>query len=248
LFIEMKISYLAHTFTLLIDGETNMKVINKLVASSVVTGAVLAGGLMAPATATAEISASAAVANMYLWRGIDLGDGSPAVSGDLTYSVGDTGAYAGIWMSSGDSSLGSEYDYYAGYATEFGGLGVDLSVWNYNYSDLNGINHDTTAELSEVILGLSLGGFSLNYLDNIAGASGYEYWTLGYGVDKYSVTVGFHDTTTDADMTHVDIGYAFNDNLSFTVSKVVDQDFSKSDPGAYDEDVLYVLVYSLPIL
>jgi len=223
-----------------------MKALNKLVASSVVTSAVLAGGLMAPATASAEVSASAAVANMYLWRGIDLGDGSPAVSGDLTYTAGDTGLYGGIWMSSGDSSLGSEYDYYAGYATELGGLGIDLSVWNYNYSDLGGITHDTTAELSEVILGLSLSGFSLNYLDNVAGASGYEYWTLGYGYDKYSVTVGFHDypSEIEKDMTHVDIGYAFNDNLSFTVSKVVDVETE----GTYDEDVLYVLVYSLPIM
>ena len=220
-----------------------MKALNKLVASSVVTSAVLAGGLMAPATASAEVSASAAVANMYLWRGIDLGDGSPAVSGDLTYTAGDTGLYGGIWMSSGDSSLGSEYDYYAGYATELGGLGIDLSVWNYNYSD-GGMTHDTTAELSEVILGLSLSGFSLNYLDNVAGASGYEYWTLGYGFDKYSVTVGFHDTNSEADMTHVDLGYAFNDNLSFTVSKVVDVETD----GIYDEDVLYVLVYSLPIM
>jgi len=226
-----------------------MKAFNKIVASSVVAGAVMAGGLLTPGIAAAEVSASAAVSNMYLWRGLDLGDGSPAVSGDLSYSH-DSGAYAGIWMSSGDSTLGNEYDYYAGYATEVGGLGIDLSVWNYNYSDAGlsaydfGRRDDTTGELSEVILGLSFAGVSLNYLDNVAGGSGYEYWTLGYSYDKYSVTVGFHDTTTGADMTHVNLSYAFNDNLSFTASKVVDEETD----GTYDDDLLYALVYSLPIM
>jgi len=89
-------------------------------------------------TAQAEgtVSASAAVSNMYLWRGIDLGDGSPAVSGDLKYSIG--GAYAGVWMSSGDDTLGNEYDYFVGWGTQANDFIFDISLWNYNYSD-NGL-------------------------------------------------------------------------------------------------------------
>ena len=48
-------------------------------------------------------------------------------------------------------------------------------------------------------------------------------------------------------MTHVDLSYAFNDNISFTASKVVDQDLDKDDAGAFDEDLKFVVAYSLPI-
>jgi len=49
------------------------------------------------------------------------------------------------------------------------------------------------------------------------------------------------------DMTHVNLTYAFNDRISFTASKVVDQDLGKNDPGAFDEDLMFVVAYSLPI-
>ena len=159
------------------------------VAAAVVGSALAA----APAAqATGELSASASVANMYLWRGLDLGDGSAAVSGDLTYSIG--GAYAGIWVSSGDDALGNEYDYYVGYGTEMGDFSFDISLWNYNYSD-NGlagkgfdVSDDTTGELSEIITTVGFKGISLSYYDNIAGATGYEHWTLSGGVGKVSFT------------------------------------------------------------
>lgn len=218
------------------------------VAAAVVGGALAA----APAAqAAGELSASASVANMYLWRGIDLGDGSAAVSGDLTYSIG--GAYAGIWVSSGDDALGNEYDYYVGYGAELGDFSFDINLTNYNYSD-NGlagkgfdVSDDTTGELSEIITTVGFKGISLSYYDNIAGLSGYEYWTLSGGVGKVSLTAGLHDADGDNDMTHVDLSYAFNDNISFTASKVVDQDLDKNDAGAFDEDVKFVVAYSLPI-
>ena len=71
----------------------------------------------AQAQTQAEVSASVGIANMYYWRGLDLGDdgATPAVSADLNVSSG--GAYAGIWTSSGDHGAGTEYDLYAGYGT-----------------------------------------------------------------------------------------------------------------------------------
>jgi uncharacterized protein (TIGR02001 family) len=219
----------------------------------------LVGAATVASPAMAEVTASAAVANMYLWRGIDLGDGSAAVSGDLVYS--NSGAYVGVWVSSGDDTLGNEYDYFAGYGGEVGDFTYDLSLWNYNYSDDglagNGfdISDDTTGELSEVILTLGYAGISLSYYDNIAGATGYTYTTLSGGVGKFSATVGYHDLDeagpTESDsMTHFDLSYAFNDNLSFTASKVVAQDCDKDDTGCsgtLDEDLKFVVVYSLPI-
>lgn len=223
-------------------------VIRTGVAAAVVGSALAA----APAAqAAGELAASAAVSNMYLWRGIDLGDGSAGVSGDLTYSIG--GAYAGIWVSSGDDTLGNEYDYYVGYGAGLGDFTFDISLWNYNYSD-NGlaaqgfdVSDDTTGELSEIITTVGFKGISLSYYDNIAGATGYEYWTLSGGIGKVSLTAGLHDADGDNDMTHVDLSYAFNDRISFTASKVVDQDLDKSDPDAFDEDVKFVVAYSLPI-
>jgi len=213
------------------------------------TATALATGLMVAAPAQAgEIAASAAVSNMYLWRGIDLGDGSPAVSGDLVYKFGP-GFKTGIWVSSGDSALGQEYDYFAGWAGEFGGLGVDLSVWNYNYSDL-GVRDDTTGELTEAVLILSYAGASFGYYNNVAGegfAAGgndYEYFTLGYTYEKFSGLVGFHQNDTkETDMTHLDLSYAYNDRLGFTVSKVLDQ----GNADVFDDDVLFALKYTLPL-
>ncbi len=208
----------------------------------------LAAGIMTAAPANAELAASAAVSNMYLWRGVDLGDGSASVSGDLVYKH-ESGFKTGIWIGSGDSTAGQEYDYFAGYATSFGDLGVDLTLWNYNYSDL-GTDDDTSTELSEVVLTLSYAGAAFAYYDNVAGqgfadgADGYEYYTLSYSLGKYSALVGYHDPDVDdGDMTHLDLSYAFNDKLSFTVSQIIDQ----GDGSTYDEDAKFVLKYSLPI-
>lgn len=214
----------------------------------------LTGAIAFTAPAVAEVTASAAVSNMYLWRGLDLGNGDAAVSGDLRYT--NSGAYVGVWMSSGDSTLGNEYDYYAGYGNKVGDFTYDISLWNYNYSDAGldpnnpgfDVSEDTTGDLSEVILTLGYGGFvSFSYYDNIAGATGYNYYTLSGIYEQFSATLGMHDPDGGNDITHANLTYAFNSNLSFTVSKVVDQDLAKNSAGAVDEDVKFVVTYALPI-
>lgn len=227
----------------------------------------LAAAVMAGATTSAMadgLTASAGVASAYLWRGIDLGDGSAAVSGDIHYSA--AGAYAGVWGSSGDSALGSEYDLYAGYGFEAGGLGIDLSVWNYNYSDDatgNSYRDDTTTEISDVILALSMGGVTFKAYNQVAGGSA-EYYTLSYGMNGFTGLVGKHDQFGGAeDYTHLDLTYAYNSNLSFTVSKVLDDaendDLVDDDNDILtpmvdvddlggDDDLLFVVSYTLPIM
>jgi uncharacterized protein (TIGR02001 family) len=214
----------------------------------------------APTVAAGELSANAGVASMYLWRGLDLGDGSPAVHGGLQYDV--AGAYVGIWGSSGDSSLGNEYDLYAGYGGEIGAFTYDISIWNYNYSDagLRGMlndRDDTFAELTEIIFTLGFGPVTFQYYDNIAGNTGYQYFTLAGSYDKFTAKVGHHEPEdSDTAFTHLDLTYAYNDRLSFTLSKVIDDkgegSYIDADTGevvqtGYDDDLNFIVSYTLPI-
>lgn len=217
-------------------------------------GALAAGAMsVAPvANAEMEVAGSVSIANMYLWRGQDLGTGDAAVSGDIVASSG--GFYGGLWGSSGDSAGGTEYDVFAGFGGEAGDFSYDISVWNYMYpSHPDGVN-DTFGELSEVILTVGFGPVSFSYYDNIAGDTGYVYYTLGAAAGAFSATLGYSDPDEaeglgyDKDYMHLDVGYAYNDNLSFTLSQVVDSDDdADGTDDDVDEDLKFVVSYSLPI-
>lgn len=227
----------------------------KKLTKAIALAGVMAAGMTAAATTFAEeveVSASAAVASMYLWRGLDLGNGAAAVSGDLTASI--AGAYAGVWTSSGDAFAGNEYDLYIGYGGEVEDFSYDVSVWTYSYPGstltVDGANSEvadnegTTFSLSEAIISLGYMGLSYSYYYTLSSNPGdYSYMTLGYGYDKYSATVGMTSSDGDSDYTHLDLSYAFNDSLSFTLSKVVDQETDDT----VDDDVKVVVSYSLPI-
>jgi len=211
----------------------------KLILASAIATSVISAPVMADSSV--DVAASAAVASAYLWRGQDLGDGSPAISGDIVASAG--GAYAGIWGSSGDDASGNEYDLFAGYGAEMGGVTVDVSVWNYVYPDL-GESEGTFADLSEIILSVGFGPVAVTYYDNIAGDTGYTYLTVGAEFGAFSATYGTtSNDDSDNDYAHLDLGYAYNDNLSFTLSQVVDQD----DYEGVDDDLNFVVSYSIPL-
>lgn len=203
---------------------------------------VLAAGMAAPVYA--EVSASADVASTYLWRGYDLGSGTPAVSGDLNYSA--AGFYTGIWGSSGDTSWGTEYDLYAGYGMAFGEDGmftVDLSIWNYNYP--TGSKELDFGDLTEVVLSLGAGPIAFTYYDNVAGSTedgttGYAYYTLAGTFGDFTLLAGMHDNIDDTTPTHLNLTYAYNDNLAFTFSQ-----FVEDEPEG--DDLKFVVSYSLPI-
>ena len=217
-----------------------MKMISKKVLASAVAASTLALSAFAP-VANAEVSASVGAANMYYWRGLDLGNGDAAISGDLTVSTG--GLYGGVWASSGDASAGTEYDLYVGYGGEAGSFSYDISVWNYNYPSAPA-NPDGTdgspdiGDLTEVVGSIGFGPVAVTYYHGVADLDEYWYATIGATFDKFSVTYGMHED----DLAHVDLGYAFNDNLSFTLGKVVDD-----VDGAYDDDAKFVVSLSLPI-
>ena len=188
--------------------------------------------------------------------------------GDITLSSG--GAYAGMWTSSGDSAAGNEYDLYVGYGGEMEGFSYDISVWTYVYpsagnfsyvdttdEDGNGIadvlesEQDTsgnTFDLSELIVSLGYEGASFSYYYPVSSnPNDYSYLTLGYGMGAFSAMAGItmveDDAGEDAGYTHLDLSYAYNDNLAFTASKIIDEETEDS----MDDDLKFVVSYSLPI-
>lgn len=226
----------------------------KKVKTVLATSAAAAAIALASTPAVAELEASAAVSNIYLFRGVDQGSGSGAVSGDLVYSH-DSGLYGGIWASSASNfSNGGEIDTFAGWSGSFGDLGVDVGLLDYYYPGANGAADDWGKGLTEAYLGLSFAGVELYYYDQISGKStaldDNTYMSLSYGMDKFSAVLGFADfeeatgQTFDNDYMHLDLSYAFNDNLSFTLTKVVDKD----DDLALEDDVQVVVSYSIPLM
>lgn len=215
----------------------------------------MTAGLVATTTSQAEVevAASAAVSNMYLWRGQDLGQnengtgGVPAISGDLTASVG--GAYAGVWTSSGDATAGQEYDLYVGYGLDAGDVALDISYWSYIYPGADG---DDITDLHEVIASAAFKGASLGVYYNLDqdedDGTDYVYTTLGYGYEKFSATYGIqtYSDTEDSDYAHIDLSYAYNDNIAFTLSQIVSTDLDE-DEGGLDRSPKVVVTYSLPI-
>lgn len=227
----------------------------KKLSQAIVLASAMTAGLAAVHTAQAEVevSASAAVASMYLWRGLDLGSGAPQVSGSLDVAAG--GAYAGVWVGAGDTSFGNEYDLYAGFAGEAGDVSYDVGYATYIYagSDI-GFN-----EAADVYVKFGLGDASLAVYSNVTvdDGPGYVYMTLGYSMDAVSFNLGYNmdqddeasayslDGADKEDFAHLDISYAVNDQLSFTVSQMVMADDGVA--SLEDQDTLVMLSYSLPV-
>lgn len=229
-----------------------MKTTKRLLAGAVVASTLAMAGI-AP-VANAEVSASVGVSSSYLWRGFNLGSGTPAVSGSLDYS--NEGFYAGIWASSGDDSAGSEYDLYLGYGGEVGDFTYDAMLINYVYPSGQFSETEGLGDFMEIIVSLGYGPVTFQYYDNIAGETGgyafnedYKYMTLSADFGAYSVLVGKHfedaavvaDSVT-GDSTHLDLSYAYNDNVSFTYSIPVG-----SDTGFQEKEPLFVVSYSMTI-
>lgn len=217
-----------------------MKMKQKLVAGAIALSAM--AGFSVPA-AHAEVSASIGAANMYYWRGLDLGAGDAQVWGDLNVSA--SGFYGGVWAASGDAAMGQEYDLYAGYGHEFGGFTVDISLWSYNYpSSDDGV---APGDLTEAVLAVGYGPVTATYYKNIAakyGDNSYSYATLAVELDKFTLKYGVHMDDTDSvdGVAHVDLTYAYNDKLSFTLGKIVDD-----KDGTVSDEAKFVVGFTLPI-
>lgn len=216
-----------------------MKMKQNLIAGAIALSAL--AGFSVPA-AHAEVSAAVGAANMYYWRGLDLGEGDAQVWGDLKYSA--SGFYAGVWAGSGDFDDGQEYDLYAGYGGSLGDFRYDVSLWSYSYPQVE----VAPGDLTEAVVALGYGPVTATYYKNIAakdyGDNSYSYATLAVVLDKFTLKYGVHMDDTDSvdGVAHVDLGYAYNDKLSFTIGKVVDD-----QDGAVNDEAKFVVGLTLPI-
>lgn len=214
-----------------------MKTLSKAIA---VASLVSASALTAQ-VANAEMSYSADLATTYLWRGTDLGGAAISAAADYSHA---SGAYAGIWASSGDLELGNEYDLYVGFAKEFGDFSVDVQAVTYVYN--NATDSDTGAdiagspgEVSDAIISLGFQDASFSYYQSLQDEE-TSYMTLGYSVAGVDLTYGMSDSD-GAEYSHFDVSYGLTDALAITVSKPID------DNAGVDEDTIVVMSYSLPI-
>lgn len=199
--------------------------------------AAVAGGAVVSTPALAEVSATAGVANLYLWRGQNLGGGTPVVMGSLDYSH-ESGLFAGVWGSSAGPD--SEVDLYVGYAYSNDDFGFKVTAYDYSYP-----RSAVTGDLQEIALGVTFGGF---FADAILAQGDLtdDYFAVGYTYEKFTGKVGMYSAdAADANYVHADLTYAYNDNLSFTVSGIVDEDDFAAVAGI--GDALFVVSYSLPL-
>jgi hypothetical protein len=227
-----------------------MKMKQKLIAGAIALSAM--AGFSVPA-AHAEVAAAVGAANMYYWRGFDLGDGDAQVWGDLKVSGG--GFYGGVWAASGDASYGQEIDLYAGYGHAFGDFKVDLSFWSYVYPSLTdpaAVGSDSIApgESSEGVLAVSYGPVTATYYKNIAakyGDNSYSYATLAAVIGKFTLKYGVHSqddqsATSYDGVQHIDLTYTYNDKLAFTLGQVIDDGVAEAN-----NEAKVVVALTLPI-
>jgi len=194
-------------------------------------------------TASAEVSASVAVANTYLWRGIDVSAGTAAVSGDLTYSK--EGFTAQVWATSMNSDLGAEVDLIASYAFSLGSVDLDVGYIGYLFPKDN----IEVGDVNEIYAGASFGLFSLYHYEDFSSDDGElflgdtdnRYTTFAVSKDKYGALLGVDHG--DIGYSHIDLSYAYNDQLSFVLSKVFDND----DDLVSDDDLKFVLSYGIAL-
>jgi len=199
------------------------------------TAAASTMAIAAPA-AVAEVAASATISSSYLWRGYDLGSGTPALSADLVYS--ESGFYGGLWLSSGDTAAGTEYDLFFGYGGSVGELSYDIGYATYVYPT-KGSTDDKVGELAEYIYSVGYGPVSLTVYDNVD--TNYTYTTVGYDIADFSLMYGVHDNDTAlGDQENFDITYTYSDSISFTYSTPFGSDEEEAEPT-------FVASYSLPL-
>jgi uncharacterized protein (TIGR02001 family) len=223
----------------------------KTLSKAVAIASLVSAGLMGAQVANAEVEYSAGLATTYLWRGTDLGGAAFSAAADYSH---DSGAYAGVWGSSGDLALGNEYDLYVGFAKEFGDFSFDIQAVTYVYNNRTDDNGNDVAgspgEVSDGIISLGFMDATLSYYQNLQDEDS-TYISAGYSIAGVDLAVGVQDDGAGAEYTHFDISYGLTDQLSITVSKVVDSgndENALSDWGVdAGEDAIVVMSYSLPL-
>ena len=147
-----------------------------LIALSLI-GAFAAPAAVQVAAAAEEASPHTITGNMtlatsYRFRGIDQTYGKPTLQGGIDYSHA-SGLYLGNWNSNVSSGAGFpdgnlEMDFYGGYRTSFGDIGLDVGAIYYYYPGSDGGVLDTRADdgpvtNKEIYVGASWKFISVKY-------------------------------------------------------------------------------------
>ena len=170
------------------------------------------------APAFAELNGSVSLGSDYFFRGVSQNAGSPAASGDVSFSA--SGFYAGVWASQVDygTDIEVEYDLYVGKGFELSeDLRVDLGYIDYNYSSFSALTdfEESASDVEEVAARVTYKGAHFAYFMGLDDAP--DYFELGanlFGVadvvfGEYE-TVGRHymvSKTIDVEGVDVTFGY-----------------------------------------
>lgn len=170
----------------------------KTLMVSAITAALTSGNVLA------EASVNVAATTNYLWRGVTQSTDTASVSGGIDWSDA-SGLYVGLW--SGSLVGGTETDVYAGFAGEAGGLGYDVGVISYQYTQAPDIN------FSEVYLNLSMADFSVGVASTVDAAIGNENGPFDKGDMYVSASYGF--TAGKFDVSVFGGSYMFDNDNKF---------------------------------
>lgn len=229
-----------------------MNLKNKM-TSIALASAMTMGAFVLPTTASADVAYSATLSSMYLWRGQNVSDGAPALSGDIAYSH-ESGFYGFGWMSSegingtgagaGDTD-GGEVDVGLGYAGTAGPVSYDVSYYRFWYPEEDANNNTSFGDSgAEYVIGLTFKPVTFKAYIDAKDSNDYNYYTLSGSVGKFGLLYGVSDSkTANADYSHFDISFQATDKLSFTVSTPLSPDAG----SGVDKDSLFMMSYSLPI-
>lgn len=237
-----------------------MKTMKKLLPVAIALSAISAPAL-------ADMSANVTATSNYVWRGVSQTDNGAAIQGGVDYTMGDSGLYAGTWVSTlggsgstgfgNDANASSETDFYAGWAADLGdsGLGLDVGYIYYAYLDSDG-----EVDFGEIYANVSFSIVSagVSYTTNtgddnedVGADQGDIYAWIGASVDlgedwSVGATIGTYAYENDGedvtDYSHgvIDLTKSAGDFGDFTLSLSYADEEAQND----DDDVITYVSWS----
>ncbi len=212
--------------------------------------------LMCPLASQAEVSGGMSVASMYLWRGQDVSNSAPAVSGNLDYSH-ESGLFVGTWASSEGASGSYEWDVYAGWGGKAGPVDLKIGIYEYMYPETTSVDgsgntvRDGLADSDVSEIGINATYMNLGVALYLNTENDYKYISLDYPLDKFKLHAGYTlgvdgngDADSNADYADLNVNYSFNENASVTLSMATGN--AVGDDGI-EGDPLVVFSYTVPM-
>lgn len=212
--------------------------------------------LVCPLAGQAEVSGGMGVASMYLWRGQDVSNAAPAVSGNLDYSH-ESGIFIGTWASSEGVSGSYEWDLYAGWGGKAGPVDLKVGIYEYLYPETTSVDssgatvRDGLGDSDIAEIGVNATYMDLGVSLFVNTENDYKYLALDYPLDKFKLHVGYTfgvdgngDADSNADYADLNVNYAFSENASVTLSMATGN--AVGDDGI-EGDPLVVFSYTVPM-